>query len=82
MRLVMHTEFSPAAMPLTVKPDPQSLEPSASRPDIGSVQAESDRATAAEAIDEAEILQASIKAGSVAQIVDRSDRGDWSYLLA
>jgi len=71
MRLVMHTEFSPAAMPLTVKPDPDALESesSASRPDIGSVQAESDRATAAAAIDEAEILQASIKAGSVAQIV-------------
>lgn len=69
MRLVMHTEFSPAAMPLTVKPDPLSLEPSASRQDTSSVQAESDRVTAAAAIDEAEILQASIKAGSVAQIV-------------
>jgi predicted PurR-regulated permease PerM len=67
--MVMHTEFSPAAVPLTVKPAPQSSESCTSRANIDSFQTESDRTTAAAAIDEAEILQASIKAGSGAQIV-------------
>jgi hypothetical protein len=69
VHMVMHTEFSPTAGPLTVKPGPQSSESSTSHTNIDSFATESDRTTAAAAIDEAEILQASIKAGSVAQIV-------------